>query len=43
MIGKIVGIAILGILVGVILPLRLSSLGDAAESHALHSPVATIR
>ncbi len=35
MIARIVGVAILGILVGVILPLRLSSLGDAAESYVL--------
>ena len=35
MIARIVGIAILGLLAGVILPLRLRSLGGAAESHVL--------
>ena len=35
MIARIAAIAILGLLVGVILPLRLISLGGAAESHVL--------
>ena len=35
----IIGIAVLDLLVGIILPLRLSSLGDNAKSYVLQSPV----